>query len=233
MALNEITRAAHTHTFWPCFLGQCSRQVPDISLPLSHLCGRARYRGRAKCPWRTSPLDKVKKDGSSVRGILQTRILEWVTIPFSRGIFTAQGSSPVLLHGRCILNKECSEPPVKPSTFGRCVELIYPVHEDLGRSSKEPLLANLTQFCYSMERGKCRKSYLLGAKNLYINTCAVPNTFFPPVLPPLLEAFLKHLSEMFSRACVSIWKSHQKPQILILLKIDIFFWRRQNDLAPD
>ena len=122
---------------------------------------------------------------------------------------------------------------VKPSTFGRCVELIYTVHEDLGRSSKEPLLANLTQFCYSMERGKCRKSYLLGAKNLYINTCAVPNTFFPPVLPPLLEAFLKHLSETFSRACVSIWKSHQKPQILILLKIDIFFWRRQNDLAPD
>ena len=29
---------------------------------------------------------------SSVRGILQARILEWVAIPFSRGIFLTQGS---------------------------------------------------------------------------------------------------------------------------------------------
>ena len=72
-----------------------------------------------------------------------------------------------------------SEPTVKPSIFGRCVELIYLVHEELGRSSKEPLIANLTQFCCPMERGKCRKSYLLGAKSLCINTCAAPNTFFP------------------------------------------------------
>ena len=29
--------------------------------------------------------------GSSVHGILQARILEWVAIPFSRGIFPPQG----------------------------------------------------------------------------------------------------------------------------------------------
>ena len=38
--------------------------------------------------------------GSSVHGILQTRILGWVAIPFSRGSFPTQGSNPCLL---CLL----------------------------------------------------------------------------------------------------------------------------------
>ena len=41
--------------------------------------------------------------GSSVHGILQARMLEWVVIPFSRGIFPSQGSNPHLLHCRQIL----------------------------------------------------------------------------------------------------------------------------------
>ena len=36
--------------------------------------------------------------GSSVHGILQARILEWVAISFSRGIFLTQGSNLHLLH---------------------------------------------------------------------------------------------------------------------------------------
>ena len=36
--------------------------------------------------------------GPSVCGILQARILEWVAISFSRGIFPTQGSNPHLLH---------------------------------------------------------------------------------------------------------------------------------------
>ena len=36
--------------------------------------------------------------GSSVHGILKARILEWVAISFSRGIFPTQGSNPGLLH---------------------------------------------------------------------------------------------------------------------------------------
>ena len=36
--------------------------------------------------------------GSSVHGILQARILEWVAISSSRGIFPTQGSNPHLLH---------------------------------------------------------------------------------------------------------------------------------------
>ena len=41
--------------------------------------------------------------GSSVHGIFQARILEWVPIPFSRGVFLAQTSNPGLLHFRQIL----------------------------------------------------------------------------------------------------------------------------------
>ena len=41
--------------------------------------------------------------GSLVHGILQARILEWVAIPFSRGIFLIQRSNPGLPHCRQIL----------------------------------------------------------------------------------------------------------------------------------
>ena len=41
--------------------------------------------------------------GSFVHGILQARILEWVAISFSRGIFLTQGSNLGLLHCRQIL----------------------------------------------------------------------------------------------------------------------------------
>ena len=41
--------------------------------------------------------------GFSVRGILQARILEWVALPFSRGIFLTQGLNLGLWHYRQIL----------------------------------------------------------------------------------------------------------------------------------
>ena len=40
--------------------------------------------------------------GSSVHGILQARILEWVAISSSRGIFLTQGSNLLLLNVFCI-----------------------------------------------------------------------------------------------------------------------------------
>ena len=43
--------------------------------------------------------------GSSVHGILQARILEWVAIPFSRGFFLTQGLNLGLLHCRSILHR--------------------------------------------------------------------------------------------------------------------------------
>ena len=54
------------------------------------------------CPTLCDPMD-CSPPGSSVHGTLQARILEWVAIPFSRGIFPTQGSSQSLPHHRQIL----------------------------------------------------------------------------------------------------------------------------------
>ena len=54
------------------------------------------------CPTLCDPMD-CSLPGFSVHGILQARILEWVAIPFSRGIFPTQGSNPGLPHCRQIL----------------------------------------------------------------------------------------------------------------------------------
>ena len=48
------------------------------------------------------PMD-YSPPGSSVHGILQARILEWVAIPISRGIFSTRGLKPGLLQCRQIL----------------------------------------------------------------------------------------------------------------------------------
>ena len=42
------------------------------------------------------PMDS-SPPGSSVHGILQARVLEWVAMPSSRGIFPTQASNPSLL----------------------------------------------------------------------------------------------------------------------------------------
>ena len=48
--------------------------------------------------------------GSSVHGILQARVLEWVAILFSMGIFLIQGSNPSFLQAASLP----SEPPGRP-----------------------------------------------------------------------------------------------------------------------
>ena len=53
------------------------------------------------CPTLCHPMD-CSLLGSSIPGILQARILEWVAIPFSRGIFPSQGLNLDLLHCRQI-----------------------------------------------------------------------------------------------------------------------------------
>ena len=53
--------------------------------------------------------------GSSIHVILQARVLEWVAISFSRGIFLTQGSNLGLLHCRWILY--LSELQGKPKTW--------------------------------------------------------------------------------------------------------------------
>ena len=54
------------------------------------------------CPTLGEPVD-CSPPGFSIPGILQARILEWVAISFSRGIFPTQGSNLGLPHSRQML----------------------------------------------------------------------------------------------------------------------------------
>ena len=63
------------------------------------------------CPMDCSP------PGSSVRGILQARILEWVALPSSRAISLTQGLNPHLLHCRQILYQ--LSPHVRGESLGK------------------------------------------------------------------------------------------------------------------
>ena len=45
------------------------------------------------CPTLCDPVD-CSPPGSSVHGIFQARVLEWIAIPFSRGIFLTEGLNP-------------------------------------------------------------------------------------------------------------------------------------------
>ena len=55
------------------------------------------------CLTHCNPMD-CRPPGSSVHGILQAGILEWVAIPISREIFPTQGLNLDLLHCRWILH---------------------------------------------------------------------------------------------------------------------------------
>ena len=61
------------------------------------------------CPALCDPMD-CSPPGSSVHGVLQARILEWVAVPSSRGIFPTQGSNRV----SCIAGRFFTEPPGEP-----------------------------------------------------------------------------------------------------------------------
>ena len=51
------------------------------------------------CPTLCDPMD-CSLPGSSLHGILQARVLEWVAISFSRGSSLTQGLNPGLPHSR-------------------------------------------------------------------------------------------------------------------------------------
>ena len=56
--------------------------------------------------------------GSSVHGIFQARVLEWIAISFSRGSFPTQESNPGLLHCRQMLYHLSHEgSPSESNTF--------------------------------------------------------------------------------------------------------------------
>jgi len=64
------------------------------------------------CPTHCNPMD-CSPPSSTVRGISQARMLEWVAISFSRGIFSTQRPNLGLLHGKPILTTESPEKILK------------------------------------------------------------------------------------------------------------------------
>ena len=80
-----------THPVIPWSLHDDIRRDLQISLPIVVIvCVHAK--SLQSCLTLCNPMD-CGLPGSSVHGILQTRILEWVAMPPSRGIFLTQGST--------------------------------------------------------------------------------------------------------------------------------------------
>ena len=75
----------------PCLSPYCQcLHTPDTWQALSYTHMHAQL-----CPALCDPIN-CSPPGSSVHGIAQARILEWVTISCFRGIFLTQGSNPCL-----------------------------------------------------------------------------------------------------------------------------------------
>ena len=85
-----------------------------------------------------------------VHGIFQARVLEWVAISFSRGIFLTQGSNPGLLHCRQTLLP--TEPPGKSMEYpGGCLKVGPTWH----RAPWQNRRFQKTQHCLVFKVGFC------------------------------------------------------------------------------
>ena len=119
------------------------RGVPERLVGPSHAPSPPHAWGRSvsacvhaqSCLTLCNPMD-CSLPGSSVHGILQARLLEWVAISFSRGIFLTQGSNTGLLHRREILYHLCAVYLVAQSCLTFCDPMDcstpgLPVHHQL------------------------------------------------------------------------------------------------------
>ena len=97
----------------------CFREPPSLHhlLPVSLSQGSECWALAAEsCPSLCDPVDR-SPPGSSVRGILQARLREWVALPSSRGSSQPQGWNPGLSPA-LQADSLASEPPGKPLGFG-------------------------------------------------------------------------------------------------------------------
>ena len=83
------------------------RRIHDIVCVCVCVCVLVTHLRPALC----SPMD-CSSPGSSIHGITQARILEWVATPFSRGSSQPRGQTQVFALGA---NSLPSEPPGKPT----------------------------------------------------------------------------------------------------------------------
>ena len=101
--VNKFGKLSSGHRTGTChfsFLSQ-RRAIPMFELPYNcahFTCYQSEWK------WKSlSPVQLFETAWALVHGILQTRILEWVAFPFSRGVFPTQGSNSGLPLYRHIL----------------------------------------------------------------------------------------------------------------------------------
>ena len=82
--------------------GPASEGQPSAVLPVASGAGSSVPCAKSLQPHPTlcDPMD-YRPPGSSVHGVLQARIPEWVAVPFSKGIFLTLGSNPHLIRLLC------------------------------------------------------------------------------------------------------------------------------------
>ena len=86
-----------------CFLDLlCSQKRERIKYSFLFFFLCTYYQSLQSCPTLCDPMD-CRPPGSSVHGILQARILEWVVMPFSRGSSPLRDWTHVSCTGRWIL----------------------------------------------------------------------------------------------------------------------------------
>ena len=84
-------------------LGSSGTRTPcSLALLLITMKREVKVLAPQSCPTLFDPMD-CSPPGSSIYGVLQARILEWVAIPFSRGFLLTQGLNPSLPHCQQIL----------------------------------------------------------------------------------------------------------------------------------
>ena len=119
-----------------------SRQLQPCEDSGSHSCRRSRSgqeevmiseacvcaKSLQLCSTLRNPRD-CSPPGSSVLGIFQVMILEWVAMPSSRGSFSTQGSSPCLL---CLLHWRAGSLPLAPSGKSDSAESWAPEQKGYG-----------------------------------------------------------------------------------------------------
>ena len=90
------------------------------------------------CPTLCNPRDS-NPPGSPVQGFLQARILEWVAMPFSRGIFLTLGSNP---HPLCLLYHQAGSLPLAPlgKPIFMCLRVRMYIYIFIQRHRYPPLL---------------------------------------------------------------------------------------------
>ena len=76
----------HSTSFIVCISGSAPEYSGDMPLFALTLLGYVEVLVTQSCPILCDPID-YSLPGSSVHGIIQERILEWVAMPFSRGSF--------------------------------------------------------------------------------------------------------------------------------------------------